>query len=176
MLRTAIFIDGPNLFHATRSLGFEVDFLRLHRFYQKDHRLLRAYFFAPLCNDAGAPDLRPLIDWLNYNGFCAVTKPAKTFVDGSGKRIIRGNIRVELATHALGLAAELEHVVLMSGDGEFLALVRALQQSGKRVTVVSTLNGDTVTVAQELRRQADHYSDLSELEPEICRISGANDH
>jgi NYN domain len=70
---------------------------------------------------------------------------------------------------AMRLADALDHVVLFTGDGDFRALVAALQLKGKRVSVISTLQTTPAMVADELRRQADQFIDLAELEDHICR-------
>jgi uncharacterized LabA/DUF88 family protein len=67
------------------------------------------------------------------------------------------------------LAEQLDHIVLFTGDGDFRALVAAMQQRGRRVSVVSTLQTQPPMVADELRRQADQFIDLADLEASICR-------
>jgi uncharacterized LabA/DUF88 family protein len=76
---------------------------------------------------------------------------------------------IELAVDAMELAEHLDHIVLFSGDGDFRTLVEALQHKGKRVSVVSTLTTQPPMVADELRRQADQFIDLADLQKDICR-------
>jgi uncharacterized LabA/DUF88 family protein len=98
-----------------------------------------------------------------------VTKPTKEFVDATGRRKIKGNMDIELAVDAMELSDYLDHIVLFSGDGDFRSLVEALQHKGKRVSVVSTLSTNPPMVADELRRQADQFIDLANLQEEIGR-------
>ncbi len=110
-----------------------------------------------------------MIDWLDYNGFSMVTKPTKEFTDATGRRKVKGNMDIELAVDAMRLADNLDHIVIFSGDGDFRSLVAALQQKGKRVSVVSTLQTQPPMVADELRRQADQFVDLADLEDQVGR-------
>jgi uncharacterized LabA/DUF88 family protein len=130
---------------------------------------VRALYYTAVLEDTEFASLRPLIDWLDYNGYTMVTKPAKEFVDDSGRRRVKGNMDVELAVDVMKLAPTLDHVVLFSGDGDFCALVAAVREKGKRVTVVSTLATQPVMIADTLRRQADQFLDLVDIESQICR-------
>src|SRR5215468_4186450 len=167
--RIALFIDGANLYATAKSLGFDIDYKRLLGHFRKRARLVRAIYYTALMDDAEYSPIRPLIDWLDYNGYMVRTKPAKEFTDSLGRRKIKGSMDVELAVDAMRLADNLDHVVLFSGDGDFRSLVEALQQKGKRVSVVSTLQTQPPMVADELRRQADQFVDLADLESLICR-------
>ena len=167
--RIALFIDGANLHAATKSLGFDIDFKRLLALFAEQARLVRALYYTALVEDQEFSSLRPLVDWLTYNAFTVVTKPVKTFTDLEGRRKLKGNMDVELAVDAMPLAPYLDHIVLFSGDGDFRSLVAALQERGKRVSVVSSLVTQPPMIADELRRQADQFIDLAELEPSITR-------
>jgi uncharacterized LabA/DUF88 family protein len=170
--RIALFIDGANLYTSTKFLGFDIDYRRLLAEFQGWGELLRAYYYTVVAEDQEYSSIRPLIDWLDYNGFSVVTKPAKEFVDQSGRRRIRGNMSVELAVDACELAPHIDQMVLFSGEGDFRALVASMQRRGVRVTVVSTLATQTPMIADELRRQADEFVDLSQLAPRIARDAG----
>jgi uncharacterized LabA/DUF88 family protein len=167
--RIALFIDGANLYATAKSLGFDIDYKRLLGHFREKGHLVRALYYTALAEDQEYSSIRPLIDWLDYNGFSMVTKPTKEFTDGSGRRKIKGNMDIELAVDAMRLAENLDHIVLFSGDGDFRSLVAALQQMGKRVTVVSTLHTQPPMVADELRRQADQFFDLADLEHVVAR-------
>jgi uncharacterized LabA/DUF88 family protein len=167
--RVALFIDGANLHAAAKSLGFDIDFKRLLALFAQRARLVRALYYTALVDDVEFSSVRPLVDWLNYNGFTVVTKPAKSFTDLEGRRRIKGNMDVELAVDAMRLACHLDHLVFFSGDGDFRSLVAALQEKGKRVTVVSSMATKPPMVADELRRQADQFIDLADLEKIISR-------
>ena len=167
--RIALFIDGANLYAAAKSLGFDIDYRRLLKEFQSQGRLIRAYYYTALVEDQEYSSIRPLIDWLDYNGYSVVTKPTKEFVDALGRRKVKGNMDIELAVHAMEMAAHLDHIVLFSGDGDFRSLVEALQRKGVRVSVVSTIATQPPMVADELRRQADEFIDLAQLINRIGR-------
>jgi len=167
--RVALFIDGANLHAAARSLGFDIDYKRLLKYFQDQCRLIRAFYYTALIEDQEYSPLRPLVDWLDYNGFTMVTKPTKEFTDAMGRRKIKGNMDIELAIDVLEMSAHLDHVVLFSGDGDFRRLVEAVQRRGVRVSVVATVRSQPPMVADELRRQADVFVELEELSPLIAR-------
>ncbi|MCO5063053.1 MAG: NYN domain-containing protein [Rhizobiaceae bacterium] len=167
--RIALFIDGANLYATSRSLGFDLDYRKLLSYFQKRGYLLRAYYYTALIEDQEYSSIRPLIDWLDYNGYRVVTKPAKEFTDAAGRRKIKGNMDIELAIDALELTEVLDHYVIFSGDGDFRTLVEALQRKGKKVSVVSTMASQPPMISDDLRRQADHFIDLTSLKTEIGR-------
>jgi uncharacterized LabA/DUF88 family protein len=167
--RIALFIDGANLYATTKTLGFDIDYRRLLKEYGSRGHLVRAFYYTALVEDQEYSSIRPLIDWLDYNGYRVVTKPTKEFVDSMGRRKVKGNMDIELAIDALELAPYMDHMVLFSGDGDFRSLVEALQRRGVRVSVVSTISTQPPMVADELRRQADEFIDLVHLIPKIGR-------
>ncbi|MFZ4807339.1 MAG: NYN domain-containing protein [Hyphomicrobiaceae bacterium] len=167
--RTALFIDGANLYATAKALGFDIDYKRLLSMFRQKVLLVRALYYTALAEDQEYSSIRPLIDWLDYNGYTMVTKPTKEFTDSLGRRKIKGNMDIELTVDAMRLADNLDHIVLFSGDGDFRSLVAAIQQKGRRVSVVSTLQTQPAMVADELRRQADQFIDLADLEQMICR-------
>ena len=165
--RIALFIDGANLYASAKSLGFDIDYKRLLKEFQAKGRLIRAFYYTALVDDQEYSSIRPLVDWLDYNGYAVVTKPAKEFVDSTGRRKVKGNMDIELAVAAMEMAAHMDHMVLFSGDGDFRSLVEAIQRKGVRVSVVSTVATQPSMVADELRRQADEFVDLTTLMPRI---------
>lgn len=167
--RIALFVDGSNLFAAARALGFDIDYKALLDEFGSRGVLVRALYYTALIEDQDFSPLRPLVDWLDYNGFTVITKPAKEFVDSAGRRKIKGNMDIEIAVDAMSMADHVDHIVLFSGDGDFRRLVEAVQRRGKRVTVVSTTRSQPSMVADELRRQADSFIELSDLERIIAR-------
>jgi len=167
--RTALFIDGANLYAAARSLGVDIDYRRLLDYFGNKMHLVRAYYYSALLETEEYSPLKPLTDWLAYNGYSLVTKPAKEFTDTLGRRRIKGNMDIELAIDMLELAPRLDHVVLFSGDSDFRRLVEAVQRKGVRVSVVSTIKTSPPMIADELRRQADQYIDLADIAPEFTR-------
>jgi len=168
--RIGLFIDGSNLYAAARALGFDIDYKRLLELFAGKGRLIRAFYYTALVEDQEYSPIRPLVDWLDYNGYTMVTKPTKEFTDATGRRKIKGNMDIELAIDVMEMAQYLDHVVLFSGDGDFRRLVEAVQRKGVRVTVVSTVRSQPPMVADELRRQADTFVELLELESAIARV------
>ena len=167
----ALFIDGPNLFATAKALGFDIDYKKLLQEFRSRGTLLRAFYYTAVIEDQEYTSIRPLIDWLDYNGYTVVTKPTKEFVDGTGHRKIKGSMDIELAVDAMELAPHINHIVLFSGDGDFRALVESVQRHGVRVTVVSTTATKPPMIAAELRRQADIFLDITELQSKIGRNS-----
>jgi uncharacterized LabA/DUF88 family protein len=167
--KIALFIDGANLYAASKSLGFDIDYRKLLTSFQKRGYLLRAYYYTALIEDQEYSSIRPLIDWLDYNGYKVVTKPAKEFTDSMGRRKIKGNMDIELAIDAMEQCHTADHLVIFSGDGDFTTLVEALQRKGRKVSVVSTMATQPPMIADDLRRQADHFIDLVSLKGEIGR-------
>lgn len=170
--KTALFIDGANLYATTKSLGFDIDYKRLLKEFQSRGNLLRAFYYTALIEDQEYSSIRPLLDWLDYNGYTVVTKPAKEFTDAMGRRKIKGNMDLELAVDMMELSDHLDHIVLFSGDGDFRPLVQSVQRKGVRVTVISTISTQPPMIADELRRQADVFIDLQDLSEKIGRDSG----
>jgi len=167
--RIALFIDGSNLYAAARALGFDIDYKRLLKLFASKGLLIRAFYYTALVEDQEYSPIRPLVDWLDYNGYTMVTKPTKEFTDASGRRKLKGNMDIELAIDVMEMAEHLDHVVIFSGDGDFRRLVEAVQRNGRRVTVVSTVRSQPPMVADELRRQADNFIELQDIQPEIQR-------
>jgi uncharacterized LabA/DUF88 family protein len=167
----ALFVDGANLHATAKSLGFDIDYRRLLKEFQIRGTLVRAFYYTAVVEDSDFSSIRPLIDWLDYNGYTVVTKPTKEFIDATGRRKVKGNMDIELAVDALELAPHLDEMVLFSGDGDFRSLVEAVQRRGVHVTVVSTISSHPPMIADELRRQADVFTDLMELKSKIGRDS-----
>lgn len=167
--RIAIFVDGANLYATARTLGFDIDYKRLLKEFQDRGTLLRAFYYTAVIEDQEFSSIRPLVDWLDYNGYTVVTKATKEFIDATGRRKIKANMDIELAVDAMELAGKIDEMVLFSGDGDFRSLVAAMQRRGVRVTVVSTIATQPPMIADELRRQADVFTDLAELQAKVGR-------
>ena len=167
--RIALMIDGANLYQAARALGFDIDYRLLLDTFSGHGRLVRACYYTALLDDQEYSPIRPLVDWLDYNGYTVVTKPLKEFTDSSGRRKFKGNMDIELAVDAMEMAQYVDHLILFSGDGDFRKLTESLQRKGLRVTVVSTIRTQPPMIADELRRQSDTFLELHELAPFIQR-------
>jgi len=167
--RLALFIDGANLYSSAKNLGFDIDYKRLLEEFRARGVLVRAYYYTALVEDQDYSPIRPLVDWLDYNGFSLVTKTAREYVDAQGRKRWRGDMDVDLAVDMMELADRIDHVVLFSGDGDFRRLVEAMQRRGVRVTVVSTVKSQPPMASDDLRRQADVFVDLADLADVIGR-------
>jgi uncharacterized LabA/DUF88 family protein len=167
--KIALFIDGANLYATAKSLGFDIDYKKLLTEFHSRGYLLRAFYYTAVIEDQEYSSIRPLIDWLDYNGYSVVTKATKEFVDQTGRRKIKGNMDIELAVDAMEIAGTIDHMVLFSGDGDFRSLVEAVQRKGVRVTVISTISTQPPMIADELRRQADVFTDIITLQSKIGR-------
>src|SRR3984893_2158009 len=165
----ALFIDGANLYSTAKALGFDIDYRRLLKEFQSRGVLLRAFYYTAIIEDQEYTAIRPLIDWLHYNGYTVVTKATKEFIDASGRRKLKGSMDIALAVDAMDLAAHTGQMVLFSGDGDFRPLVEAVQRRGVRVTVISTISSQPPMIADELRRQADAFIDLVDLRAKLAR-------
>ncbi len=167
--KLALFIDGANLYGAAKGLQFDIDYKRLLELFARKGTLVRVFYYTAVAEDQEFSPLRPLVDWLDYNGFAVVTKPLKEFTDAQGRRRVKGNMDIELAIDVMEMSAFVDHVVIFSGDGDFRRLVEAVQRRGRRVSVVSTIRTSPPMVADELRRQADNFIELDELKSQIAR-------
>src|SRR4249919_4043450 len=173
--RVALFIDGANLYATAKSLGFDIDYKRLLALFGSKGQLVRALYYTALVDDQEYSPIRPLIDWLDYNGYTMVTKPTKEFTDAMGRRRIKGNMDIELAIDMLEMAQHIDHAILFSGDGDFRRLVEAVQRRGVRVSVVSTTRSTPPMASDDLRRQADSFVELQDLAPSIMRAHHPRD-
>src|SRR3954466_11332240 len=102
--KIALFIDGANLHATCRALGFDADYNRLLKEFQSRGTLLRAFYFTTIIDDPEYSSVRPLIDWLDYNGYTVVPKFTKECIDPSARRKVKGSMNIELAVNAMELA------------------------------------------------------------------------
>ncbi len=172
--RIAIFVDGANLNATAKALGFDIDYKRLLNEFRNRGNVIRAFYYIAISEAQEYSSIRPLIDWLDYNGYTVVTKAAKEYTDASGRRRVKGSMDIELAVDAMELARHIDQMILFSGDGDFRSLVEAVQRRGVRVTVISTIAIQPPMIADELRRQTDVFIDLVELRSMLGR--GPSDH
>ena len=175
--RLALLIDGANLYSSAKALGFDIDYKLLRQEFVNRGKLLRAIYYTALVENDDYSPIRPLADWLNYNGFTMVSKLAKEFTDSQGHKKIKGNMDVELTVDAMELAPHVDHIVLFSGDGDFRPMIESVQRQGVRVSVVSTIRSQPPMIADELRRQCDNFIDLDDLRDAIGRpVRGGDDN
>jgi uncharacterized LabA/DUF88 family protein len=161
--RVVILIDGANLYSAAKALAFDMDYRKLLDEFRQHGRLIRASYYTALVEDQDFSPIRPLVDWLDYNGYSLITKPAKEYTDASGRRRFKGDMDVEIAVDLLQAAEFADHAFLFSGDGDFLPAIEAVQRKGMRVTVVSTIKASPPMASDDVRRAADNFVDLADL-------------
>jgi uncharacterized LabA/DUF88 family protein len=154
---------------ATRALGFDIDYRRLLQEFASRGTLVRPFYYTLIIEEPQFSSVRPLVDWLDYNGFTVVAKRARDYSDGEGRRRFNRNMSIELSVDAMELTRHVDQIILFSGDGAFWPLVQAIQRRDVHVTVVSTMKSHPPVVADELRRQADVFTDLEALQPKIAR-------
>lgn len=172
--KTAVFIDGANLYAATKTLELDIDYKKLLEWVGEQTRLVRAYYYTALFDDYEYSPIRPLVDWLEYNGFTIITKQAKEQIDAQGRKRIKGNMDIDIAVDMLEMADRLDHVILFSGDGDFCHLIEAIQRKGVKATVISTLKTENSMISDDLRRQADQFIDLADLVDIISKESDSD--
>ena len=166
--RIALLIDGASLHQTVRNLGFEIDFRRLVHEFQTYGTILRAFYYTTIREDQFS-SVRPLLDWLDYNGFTVRTKPAREHDDGEGRRTTKRSMGVDLAVDALEIASHVDHIFLFSGDSNFRRAIESVQRTGVKVSVVSSLRTTPPTVSDELRRQANNFIEIGMLRGSIER-------
>lgn len=167
--KVALFIDGSNLYSTARALGFDIDYKKLLNYFTGPARLLRGFYYTALVEDQDFAPIRPLVDWLDYNGFTMITKVAKEYTDQYGRRKVKGNMEIELAVDMLDIAPHIDHAILFSGNGDYSGLIEAVKRKGVRCSVVSTVQTSPSLISDELRRQADEFVELVDVAPHIAR-------
>jgi uncharacterized LabA/DUF88 family protein len=167
--RIGLFIDGADLYSIRRLIGLDIDYLKFLDFFRARGRLVRAYYYTTVIYEPQYARLRSQFEWMSYNGFYMVTKPAQETTDDFGRRHLRNRMDVELATDMMEMAPYLDHIMLVSGAGELRPAVAAVQRRGVHVTLISALNARPPLLDPELHRQADTVEDLRSMAPAIAR-------
>lgn len=168
--KIAIFIDGANLYGAAKALSLDIDYRKLKQEFARMARLVRIYYYTAIMDDAEYSPVRPLVDWLDYNGYTLVTKPIREYTDIlTGRKKFKGSMDIDLAVDAMSLVDSVDHIIIFSGDGDYKRLAEALQKKGCRVSVISTIITQPPMISDELRRQADTFIELNDLRPYIER-------
>lgn len=167
--KMAAFIDGAYLYTISRNLDFDIDYKKLLGWMHERSHLVRANYYTLLFEDQDYSPVKPLVDWLDYNGFTMVTKTAR---EESGSRRRRSSIDVDLAVDAMDLADHIDHVLLFVGDSDYRKLIEVLRSKGVRVSVFGTIRTGSPLVADELRRMADFFYEMEDLIEVIGRDGG----
>jgi len=161
--RIALFIDGANFYSTAKNLDFDIDYKKMLKLFKGKGRLIRANYYTALLEHDDYSPIRPLIDWLDYNGYHVITKAAKSYTDREGRNRVKGNMDIEMAVDVIELADHVDHIVLCSGDGDFRSVVSAVQRRGTRVSVLSTMKSRPSMLSDELRRQADAIIEIADM-------------
>jgi uncharacterized LabA/DUF88 family protein len=162
--RVAIFIDGPNLFHAAQQLRIELDYTKLLHALTAGSHLLRAFFYTGV--ERYSEKQQGFLLWMSRNGYRLVTKDIIQFPDGSKK----ANVDVEIAVDMLKLVGSYDTAVLVSGDGDLAYAVNAVSYQGVRVEVV----GLRCMTSDNLINIADCYTDLETIKEDLRKCSYSN--
>jgi len=159
MIKIGVFIDIQNVQETFERQGKEVRYDALHRNVilqnKGDDYEYKFIAFVPFKRDDERR--QRLIDALSFQGYRVVAKPVRERVDGS----VKANMDIEITLEILSMAEYLEHVILITGDGDFVALVDWLSKRGKRITVIGLGRGYT---SVELIRASDEYYNMDEIE------------
>lgn len=167
--RTSLFIDGSSLYSASRGLNFDVDYRKMLEFFKKRCNLLRAHYYAAILDTEEYSPIKPLTDWLSYNGYFLVTKTAREYTDQNGRRRVKGNMDIEIAVDMMESAPRIDHAILFTGDSDFRRVVESVQRQGVRVSVVSSMKSSPPLIGDDLRRQADQFIELADIAEEFTR-------
>ena len=174
--RIALFIDGTSLYASTKSLGFDIDYSRLLDHFKTSARLVRAFYYTTIYEGQDYNPVRPLADWLDYNGYTLVAKYAREFTDSQGRKRTKHSVTVDIAVDMMEIAPHIDHAVLFSGDGDFKRLVDAVQRKGVQTTVISTAHSHSPMISDELRRKVDHFIDLETLKDNVEKNKNTHQH
>lgn len=167
--RIALFIDGHALHNAAKSIDLTVDYASLRKEFAARGKLVHAYFYAAIDEDAEFSAVRKLADYLDYNGYMVRTRALQRRVQEDGNVRIKASIAVQMAVEARDVAEHVEHIVLFTGDGDMVHTVKSIQRLGVRVSVCGTRKGKESLLSDELRREVDNVIELDDLRRVIER-------
>lgn len=158
--RAAVFIDGYGTHYTCKSLGIEIDYRKLSELIRRQTTVIRNYYFTPLVEGQDFIAVKPLLDFLQYNGWTTVTRPYK-------EHYVSTN--TALAVTAMEIAPAIEQAIIFSGNGDFTPLIEALKRRGIHTTVASTVRSEQSYCSDDLRRAADAFIDLDDIRSAISR-------
>lgn len=168
--RLAIFIDGQHLFSASRNLGFDVDYRNFLECFRKKGKVIRAYYYAVHVDNGEYSPLKPLTDWLAYNGYALSMRTTTEHTDSQGRRRIP-HTDLEMLADMFGIADHVDHMVIVTGNGGYCRGVSLIQQRGVRVSVLSSIKTDSPMLSDDLRRTCDQFIELQEIKSEFTRVN-----
>lgn len=165
MRKVGVVIDGAHASALAHTSGIQIDWRRWKAWFETDEDdVLRQYYVTLTMppDESGQVSLRPLLDYLTYNGYTIVTKEQKNAAS---------SMNVEFAVTAMQFATNVDELVLVTGNGDFAVMVDAIKRTtAARVVVVSTIE----VIADNLRRAADEFIDFkNEIAAKVARAPRA---
>jgi uncharacterized LabA/DUF88 family protein len=149
----AVFVDVANIFYAAKAAGVDIDYVTLLRSAGAGRDLVRAYAYTGL--DPDNENQRNFHDFLRRHGYKVVSKDIRKYGDGK----VKANLDIELVVDMMKTARNLDIAIVVSGDGDFAPAIRAVQEMGVRVEVIS-FRGNT---SSDLIEVADQFTDITQL-------------
>jgi uncharacterized LabA/DUF88 family protein len=149
----AVFVDVANVFYAAKAAGVDIDYVLLLKEATAGRDLVRAYAYTGL--DPENENQRNFHSFLGRHGFKVVSKDIRKYGDGR----VKANLDIELVVDMMKTARNLDVAVVVSGDGDFAPAIRAVQEMGVRVEVIS-FRGNT---SADLMEVADRFTDITRL-------------
>ena len=149
----AVFVDVANIFYAAKAAGVDIDYVTLLKASSAGRDLVRAYAYTGL--DPDNENQRNFHDFLRRHGYRVVSKDIRKYGDGK----VKANLDIELVVDMMKTARNLDVAIVVSGDGDFAPAIRAVQEQGVRVEVVS-FRGNT---SSDLMDVADLFTDITQI-------------
>ena len=149
----AVFVDVANIFYAAKAAGVDIDYVLLLKAAAAGRDLVRAYAYTGL--DPDNENQRNFHSFLARHDFRVVSKDIRKYGDGK----VKANLDIELVVDMMKTARNLDVAVVVSGDGDFAPAIRAVQEMGVRVEVIS-FRGNT---SSDLMDVADKFTDITQL-------------
>ena len=149
----AVFVDVANIFYAAKAAGVDIDYVTLLKASSAGRDLVRAYAYTGL--DPDNENQRNFHDFLRRSGYKVVSKDIRKYGDGK----VKANLDIELVVDMMKTARNLDVAIVVSGDGDFAPAIRAVQEQGVRVEVVS-FRGNT---SSDLMDVADQFTDIIQI-------------
>lgn len=167
----SVFIDSWSLNQASRSIELQIDFKRLRDELVKRGRLQALNYYTVVDEREEDNPLIPLLQWLSYNGYRVHRKLVRGFTNDDGRRVVRGSLDVEIALDMMASAQNVDHIVLFSGNRDYVYAVESVQRLGCRVTLCSTRQAESHICSDELRRAVDSFIELEDLADSIEKLT-----
>jgi len=149
----AVFVDVANIFYAAKAAGIDIDYVTLLKSATAGRDFVRAYAYTGL--DPENENQRQFHSFLARNGYKVISKDIRKYGDGR----IKANLDIELVVDMMKTARNLDIAVVVSGDGDFAPAIRAVQEQGVRVEVIS-FRGNT---SSDLIDVADQFTDIAQI-------------